>query len=472
MQLESTDKNMKSYTAKMIENSENVLRNEMSLLNTRINDLRIENHKTIFELDKQCKQISNEYDRIQEIKKEINTDFSGSVDNMKNMHKETTDAFELYKEDFNKIKARFIDLSDFVKDIRFKKNLQVDVDKKEIKNLSESLSFRHPHRSQTLKILKPLNDFEAESEVKKYIKGIKDPKKKISKVFEHLEELEDSCEEKDLKANTIQTSKDLPISKRLSSMDLKVKSTDSRKSTMQLIANVSRKNTNNSKIEVKASDDKDDRSYKCNTVEVKSIDMRNKLLNSRVDIGKVSKDLRNENDFKLDGNDESAEPVLRSSILNRYDDREDYDLIDPSPITRIDNDLAASHDNFQPKSNIMNLFKQEFEEPGFKNDVTRRISETEKRLLEIEANAKKKLEELVSKVKVYIPINFNSYVKQQDGKANTAYDNSEQNYCVNVLDANSLLQNPSTGFRGDTNKTAFRSKSKPTQPEVNQRRTQ
>jgi hypothetical protein len=470
IQLESTDKNMKTFTNKMIENSENTLRMELGLLNARINDLRIENYKTIFDLDKQCKQISTEYERIQEIKKEISKEFNNSVEGMKSMHKETLDSFESYKEEFNKIKARFIDLSEFVKDIRFKKNLQVDVDKKEIKNLSESLSFRHPHRSQTLKSLKPLPDLEVESEVKKYIKGIKDPKKKISQVFEHLDEHNDSSDnEKNIKANTIQTTKDLVNGSRFNSVDYKAKSTDARKNSLQMIANASRKNTSNSKIEIKA--DKinsiDDKSYKSNSVQIKSIDMRNKVLKDRYDVEDASKDMRNDIDFKLDENEGSIENCFRSSIINRDEDREEYDYIDPSPLTKIseqnDNQLTISHDNFKPKSSLINMsFKLDRQESGeaeYRQEVSRKIFETEKRLMEIEANTKRKLEELVSQVKVYIPINFNSYVKPQE-KQITTYDNVDQNYCVNVIDANSILQNPNTGFRGDTNKPAFKRKGK------------
>jgi hypothetical protein len=483
IQLESTDKNMKTYTTKILENSENVLRGEMSLLNIRINDLRIENHKTIIDLDKHCKQISTEYDRIQEIKKDISNEFVISVDNMKNSHKETTDAFEVYKEEFNKIKSRFVDLSEFIKDIRFKKNLQVDVDKKDLRNLSDSLSFRNPHRSQTLKVIKPLSDFDAESEVKKYIRGLKEPKKKFSKVFEHLDEqIDETDNERDMKANTIQLSKDLIINKRVSSMDLKSNNLDSHKSTMQMAANVSRKNTNISKIEIK--NDKalefDDKSYKCNTVEVKSINMMSKIPNLRFGEVKGIKDISNENDFKLDEN-EGYQEILNDNMINREEDyRDEDDFIDPSPMTKksekYNNSLAISHDNFNPKNNLMNLSfkldKQEFNEREYKYEMSRKIAETEKRLQEIEANAKRKLEELVSQVKVYIPINFNSYIKPQE-KQNPIYDNVEQNYYVNVIDANTILQNPTSGFRGDTNKAVFRKKSKAVvQPDPYQRRTQ
>jgi hypothetical protein len=324
-------------------------------------------------------------------------------------------------------------------------------------------------------------DFEAESEVKKYIKGIKDPKKTISQVFEHLDENNDNSdyEKDDMKANTIQVSKDVAAGNR-NSVDYRAKSIDSRKNTLQMIANVSRKNTNNSKIEVKPEklNDLDEKSYKCNSVQLKSIDMRNNLLKDKNNPTKV---LKNDIDFKLDENDGYIEPNLRSSLINQEDERDDRDdnyYIHPNSLSKQNeknnNPLAVSHDDFKPRSSLVNmsfkLDKQDLGEVEYRQEMNRKIIETEKRLLEIESNTKKKLEELVSQVKVYIPINFNSYVKPQEQKQNTIYDNIDQNYCVNVMDSN-ILQNP--GFRGDTNKSVFKKKNKViSQPEQYQRRTQ
>jgi hypothetical protein len=204
---------------------------------------------------------------------------------------------------------------------------------------------------------------------------------------------------------------------------------------------------------------------------MKSIDMRSKIFNSRYDGIRTFKDIKNEIDFNLDGNEGSLEPCLRSSMVNRDEDNSKEDeTIDPTLITK-DNILAASYENFNPKNNLINLsFKQDMGEMEYQQEMSKRIQQTERRLQEIEANARKKLDDLVSQVKVYIPINFNSYVKPQE-KQSIVYDNSDQNYCVNVFDANTIL-NPNSGFRGDTNKAVFRKKSKAmVQPETYQRRT-
>lgn len=108
----------------------------------RIEIMRIENGKYSLELKQLCENLGIEWERILKIKKEIYTRFECEVENFQNIHNDTVESMEEYKKEFKLIKKKFTELSEFIKDVRFRKNLGGDVvKKKEIKDISNKINF-------------------------------------------------------------------------------------------------------------------------------------------------------------------------------------------------------------------------------------------------------------------------------------------------------------------------------------------
>ena len=116
----------------------------------RIEIMRIENGKYSLELKQLCENLGIEWERILKMKKEIYTRFECEVENFQNIHNDTVESMEEYKKEFKLIKKKFTELSEFIKDVRFRKNLGGDVvKKKEIKDISDKINFNKKQKYES-----------------------------------------------------------------------------------------------------------------------------------------------------------------------------------------------------------------------------------------------------------------------------------------------------------------------------------
>ena len=86
-------------------------------------------------------ELKQEAEKVITFKKEIADKFEEEVKNFKGNSEELTKSFDGYKKEFNKIRSRFSDLVEFIKDVRFRRNL-VDfngVSKREVHQLADKL---------------------------------------------------------------------------------------------------------------------------------------------------------------------------------------------------------------------------------------------------------------------------------------------------------------------------------------------
>ena len=110
-------------------------------VNENIEKVRIENGNEAVKLRQKGDELKQETEKVITFKKEITDKFEEEVKNFKGNSEELTKAFEIYKKEFNKIRSRFSDLVEFIKDVRFRRNL-VDfngVTKREVNQLANKL---------------------------------------------------------------------------------------------------------------------------------------------------------------------------------------------------------------------------------------------------------------------------------------------------------------------------------------------
>lgn len=115
MQLENSDKNAKSYTNKIIQEYENILKSDISDVAAKICDLRMENNKHALDLQKATNELVVDYGKIMNIKEDINRNLDEAVSNMKDSHKITVSDFDGVRSEFDRIRSRFTEISEFIK---------------------------------------------------------------------------------------------------------------------------------------------------------------------------------------------------------------------------------------------------------------------------------------------------------------------------------------------------------------------
>ena len=205
--VDNNNKSQIKYINDMNEKSINECKSMVEVLNERITDMRIENSRYAVELIGKSLNLTKEWDKIQDIKKEIMTDFNEKIDNFRIISNTTVNNFHEFKKEFIPIKRKFIELAEFIKDVRFRKNLGGGVNKKETKTIVKKITgkircssakkekleevlatnFKENADIENNNPLRESQSHSPESKLKNYIKGLTnaDEFNKDSRVHDH-----------------------------------------------------------------------------------------------------------------------------------------------------------------------------------------------------------------------------------------------------------------------------------------------
>ena len=418
VQLDSNDKNLKSYMTKLLEASESSYNKEITDLNYKINDVKIENHKHALNLQNCAKELTVEYNKFPEIKSDIAKQMDDAVNKMKESHSSTVDSFDTVKQDFEMIKKKFLDLSEFIKDVRFRKNLGADVGRQEFKQMAGQLA-RKDHKSPEIERLKKkkttvhLNrdhyeekDCDIESYVKKYINSV------TSKTIEH-----------DKSPKTFKNRK--------AQMDLnRPDRTDEKGKTQnESIDEISSEDFDENTINDKNNQDEDNNLMRKTSKDIENTSFDSKSNNPNDIIFKKCKS--NVSKFK------DKFPLNASKSNNIDYDANSRVNLEKNRETTKTNSLGDNSDEIL--SNFQNFTKIFLE---FKSDFGQKYAFTEKKLLEMENNSRKKLEELEARLKhidnisnnpKILPNNFDkklSKFQDLDHTVKKSFSNNENNSYV------------------------------------------
>ena len=129
------------YCKKSVDECETKFLERIKTTDDRIELMRVENGRYAIDLKKQCNDLGIEWERILKIKEEVYSRFDEEIENFKKMHEGTESSMNEYKKEFKLIKKKFTELSEFIKDVRFRKNLGGDVKRRELKEMSDKINF-------------------------------------------------------------------------------------------------------------------------------------------------------------------------------------------------------------------------------------------------------------------------------------------------------------------------------------------
>ena len=96
---------------------------KFSLLDESINNIKLENGKYSFDLIKKSEDLQNQINTFKNIEQDINTKLKEQSEKYQNYNNDLVKLFESQSDEFKLIKSRFTELSEFIKDVRFMRNL-------------------------------------------------------------------------------------------------------------------------------------------------------------------------------------------------------------------------------------------------------------------------------------------------------------------------------------------------------------
>ena len=138
--VDNNNKSQIKYINEMNEKNNKECKNMIDALGERITDMRIENSRYAVELIGKSINLTKEWDKIQQIKEEIMKEFNDKIHDFRIVSNNTVNSFHEFKIEFNLIKRKFLELAEFIKDVRFRKNIGGDVKKKEIKSIAKKIT--------------------------------------------------------------------------------------------------------------------------------------------------------------------------------------------------------------------------------------------------------------------------------------------------------------------------------------------
>ncbi len=120
------------------------------LFEEKISAMRIENGKYTYDLIKKTDDLKIDWEKLQKIKEEIFKRFDEEINKHSQTNNNLCKVFNSQRDEFKILKGRFTELSDFIKDVRFRNNitnLHTEVETKyekkaKFKNMSKRINFR------------------------------------------------------------------------------------------------------------------------------------------------------------------------------------------------------------------------------------------------------------------------------------------------------------------------------------------
>ena len=129
------------YTKTCVKECEERMKSIYNLYDDRLQDARIENANYAIGLEKATDVLKNELENLYVIKKELYEKVDSGILEVKNDNTRVVKLFTGYKKNFNVMQHKFTQLSDFIKDIRFRINLKEDVKRREFSQMSDLINF-------------------------------------------------------------------------------------------------------------------------------------------------------------------------------------------------------------------------------------------------------------------------------------------------------------------------------------------
>ena len=122
-QFDAAQNRLNEFCKNGFKQCENTCNEKLDLFEKRIEALRIENGEFSFELKQRSEELKVEWEKMDNYEKNLNKRYDEELQKYKKIVDNISKKVNKNNEQFNLIKIRFKELSDFVKDIRFRKNL-------------------------------------------------------------------------------------------------------------------------------------------------------------------------------------------------------------------------------------------------------------------------------------------------------------------------------------------------------------
>ena len=158
------DNNNESQIKYINETKEKILKDCNNMFESvceNMKEIRVENSKYAVDLISQSMDLSKKWEKLEKIREDLLEKFNYSVNKYQMLTDDTIKSFEEFKTEYGIIRRKFMELAEFIKDVRFRKNIGENVKKKEIKKMvKKMLKKRKSFDGKDVRLLSDISNIE------------------------------------------------------------------------------------------------------------------------------------------------------------------------------------------------------------------------------------------------------------------------------------------------------------------------
>ena len=163
-QIETVQNKITEYCHQGFEQCDVTCKDRINLIEKRIEALRLENGQYALNLKNKAEELHIEWDKLNAMENNLNNRYKEEVNKLKDIVDRIGNKVDKSNSEYNIIKTKFTELSEFIKDVRFRKNLDkfnagdAYKERRQYKEMSEKIDFSKKHRIKRINIEKQDND--------------------------------------------------------------------------------------------------------------------------------------------------------------------------------------------------------------------------------------------------------------------------------------------------------------------------
>ena len=123
LQIDNSQNKYFSFCKEKITETKNKIDEQFNFIDEKISKMRMDNGKHSYDLIQKTEELKTKINTIDNISNEVNNKLNEEMSKYQKYNDELVKIFDSQKEEFKIIKIRFTELSEFIKDVRFMRNL-------------------------------------------------------------------------------------------------------------------------------------------------------------------------------------------------------------------------------------------------------------------------------------------------------------------------------------------------------------
>ena len=161
------------HTKECVNNLEEKIKSIFNVYDDRLQDTRLENANYAVGLERATDSLKKELEKLEILRKDLYEKVESGILEVKNDNTRVVKLFTGYKKNFHIIQHKFTQLSEFIKDIRFRINLKEEVKRREYSHMSDLINFDKKKKPGFYEGVYDINIIKKgfASQIKDYIEG-------------------------------------------------------------------------------------------------------------------------------------------------------------------------------------------------------------------------------------------------------------------------------------------------------------